>query len=238
MKKTVLSRRRAAALAWVLTAMPAGSVFAGEYAIPAAKVGVVRIETVFNAYQYVVDRRAEIDVKYKGAREKIENMERNIENETRKLQGDPLTRPGTPEYERRQMEVQLLISTMELERRKYARDINKENAEVFIKFYDAFRNACLQACRYYSVDILLTATDPNLPEEARQADVPVPALRQDILMRIVQYSANAIDVTAGVTQILNNTYAGNKTNPSMMFPARPPGMDTWTPQSAAAPAMR
>jgi hypothetical protein len=235
---------------WALSSVLCGWIYAGEAAValPQAKVAIVRIQAVFNQYDYVRDEYASMQAKLKPRVDRRDALARELDAK-RKDPTVPMLRQGSPGYEKFQSDMESLIANIRREEAALMVEVTSARNQLMVRFYDSFRAACLLACQYYKADILLCVQDTELPKEMRERldEAPSNMVMAEITGKNVIHAGAKFDLTDGVLYYMNLPYRQNKQNPAQfpnMFPTAPIGFETikstppptWTSPLSGAPA--
>lgn len=191
-----------------LAVVTIGAALAGEaqqQAPETKRIGVVFMQQVFKNYQYAKDTEERLKSSFMPESQKLEAEAQRIQEMERSLQNNPLKPAGTPAWRKSMMEIESAKVEFQGSQEEFARKIREEEAAFWQNMYAAFQRACRLLAEYYQYDIIIAAPDPNLSEEVLKAMDPV-AVQQEILMRRIQYVNDRANLTKSITDLLNHRY--------------------------------
>lgn len=169
------------------------------------RIGVVFFEQVFKNYQYAKDTEERLRTSYQPEEQKLEAEANRIQEMERALQNNPLKPQGSPAWRKSMMEIESAKVEAQSFQEEYVRRFREENAVFWQNMFVAFQRACRVVAEYYKFDMIVTAPDPGLSEEGTKAMDPV-AVQQEFLMRNVQYVNERANLTKSVIDVMNHRY--------------------------------
>lgn len=193
------------------------SLLAGEATKPEQtrpmRIGVIRVQDVFQEYQYAQDQEEKIKAEFDKEKNAIETLKKQIREKMERLKHDPLIRPGGRKWKLEMLEIKRLEIDLEHRQNKFQQDVRKRMAEFYRSIYQHFRAVVQKVGEDYQYDLIITAPSPDLSTEGEEQSADKPeAVRTEILLRRVQYigKRRGVDITQFVLDSMNKRYAEMK----------------------------
>lgn len=212
MSASVKSCLRLAAAA-VLAFAPAA--FSGEEAVAAGqqprpyRIGVVRIQDVFDKYEYKEDQEKAIKAEFSKDKDDIDKISKLIDEKMQKLKNDNMIKPGGKEWQLEMLEIEKLKVEFKALQDHFKDEFNKRMAQFYRTIYENFRSVVDYFGQTYQFDLIVTAPKTEISKETLESDNPV-AIQNEILLRNVQYIGKSMDITDYIVNEMNKRYREKK----------------------------
>lgn len=216
-------------IAGCLPALTASSAVAGDaLQHPERLIGVVRIEKVFEGYQYRIDREKEIDKELEPDLARIRQVEAQVkalEEEIIKLRGQ--VREDHPSVEQKMFDHRQFGLQME----KLVRAGEEKRRALLVNMladvYKYFNAACRDVGESYKYGLIITTLDDQIPQQVLTDPKTNPyAVMSQIMMRSTQYVHPYWDISEFVKKLLNDKYTEylrtrTSNRNAVIYPVRP-----------------
>lgn len=194
-----------------------GAARAGDAAAPTRPIGVVRIESVFNQYEYY---KARLDAVQKQAAPFESDMARLMADMQKLLDEEDRARkqglaPSAPIFQDIDLRKQRLGTEMQLVQNRHAELVRRLGVEMLQDVYRYFNMACRNFGSKFGYMAIITALDDKLPDFSQNPEpVLTPTVLSEIMMRSFQWVHPACDVTEYILRDLNEQYRRHQANPA------------------------
>ncbi|MBP5233341.1 MAG: OmpH family outer membrane protein [Planctomycetes bacterium] len=181
-------------------------------AAPAAEgvsIAVVRIQDVLQKSEYAKTMETQIRASFKAEEQEIEDLQKLIRTEQEKLASDTLMSPESYTYKDKVLQIERLKLKLRDRVDNFSKQTRSKMSTFWRSVYAAFRAAIVKVAESGRYDLIITAPDVNLSNEANQQDIPE-AVMSEILQRRVQYLSPRIDITQQVIDTMNAMNRGRK----------------------------
>jgi Skp family chaperone for outer membrane proteins len=174
-----------------------------DYPLP--RVGVVRIEAIFDQLDYIREQRQRLEQAYAQDQAEIKRLQETIEARVAELRDNPLITPQSLRFQKEKLKIDEMRLDLEDRMRRFSSEVSKDRAEFYKSVYQQFQRAVNSYAQHYQLDLVITAPNPELSSEVEEADNP-DRIQQEILMRRVQYLSPRVDITPQIIQMMNEEY--------------------------------
>jgi Skp family chaperone for outer membrane proteins len=180
----------------------------GANAAPAARIAVVDMNAVLDAYKVASDRRkslAELAEKYEAilgglSRQKQDLVAKYKEKDEARSAFDPAKvefRELTAEMKRIEGEVSALEAERNLRAQTYEAELEQQNQQFMLHVYDELIQAIAKIAERQGIDLVVRIEADTKEESLRKQ-------MSQMMMRQVVYSAKDLDITRSVIDLLNS----------------------------------
>lgn len=182
----------------------------GVYAQDGSRVGIVKIQDVLNKSEYAKQMETQIRASFRADESEIEQLQKLIVGEREKLTTDTLMSPESYAYKDRVLQIERLNLKLRDKVETFTKQTRAQMATFWRGVYADFRAAIIKIAAGGQYDLILTAPDVELSNDANNQDVPE-AVMNEIIQRRVQHVSPKIDITQQVIDTMNAINRGRGT---------------------------
>lgn len=180
-----------------------GSLLAGE----GTAVAIVKIQDVLKNSEYAKVMETQIRAGFKAEEQEIADLQKLLRNEQEKLASDALTSPESYTYKDKVLQIERLKLKLRDRVENFTKQTRSKMSNFWRSVYADFQAAIKNIAQSGKYDLILTAPDVDLSNDASQQDIPE-AVMSEIIQRRVQFVSPRIDITQQVIDTMNAIYRG------------------------------
>lgn len=175
-------------------------------AAPPLKVGIIRIQQVFQNYTFAIEQEKAIKEGFQQQQDEINALGEQIKKEKDALVADTTTDRNSAVWQEKILKIQILEVRLKDKLERFQKMSRHARAEYYRSIYADFRRAVDTIAKRDQFDIIITAPDTELSKEVLENDSPM-AIQNEILMRQMQFISPRVDITQAVTDQMNAFHA-------------------------------
>lgn len=186
---------------WILT----GASKANAPKIP--RIGIVKLQQVFERYDYAIAKQKEISAELKPEADKLRAMNEKLRQMQQDLRNSGSTiRPGSTLFKLKMLGIQKQKLELQSAGGKFEKLRREKMSNFFRTIYNHFRSAITAIGDHYKFDLVITASDAKLSADLEKPTASPDAIQSEITLRRVQYVSSAVDITDTIIRQMNATY--------------------------------
>ena len=209
---------------WMISGLARASEGGGAAAGPQRAIGVIRIEQVFQGYEYLLDRQnsirdqvAPLEAEFNRHMTEMENLAAQMQ----RAQNMGIA-PTSSQFRDFELQRQRIAADLQISQQRRDDLVRRLAVGMWMDVYRFFNFACRNFGNRFGYMMLITAMDDQLSADMtaeNEAVLPQNVLNE-IMIRNIQWIHPSSDVTAWILRDLNEHYRQHKTNRNL--PIYPP----------------
>lgn len=166
------------------------------------RVAVVRIQAVFEKSEYAKQMETKIRARFRQDEKDIQDLERSIRTQKEQLSSEAFVAPDSLVYKEKVLRIQIQELQYQDKVKRFSMLNRTKMAEFWRSVYADFQKAIAHMSSTGKYDLILTASDINLPDQVMQTNSPEAVLNA-ISQRRIQYIRSQIDITDQIIKLMN-----------------------------------
>lgn len=169
------------------------------------RIGIVRIQDVFERSKFSQGQREAITQHFRGMENKIRVLEEQLRQERETLQRNTMLDPDEEEYRLHVLRIEMINVQLQGELSRFEQQRRRMMTQYWKSLYQDFRAAVDAIAQQRQYDLILTAPSRELGEELIRDGSPE-AVMNKILLSNVQHISQRLDITELVIQTMDSIY--------------------------------